>query len=94
MPEFSPEWNRDRLKLYVFFCSSIHYRLSTNKRWDVLKRLELTVNVDNEAAIRLYKRCDFEVEGTHRADTFRGGKYVDTFFMARLKPGWLPLTND
>ena len=33
-PNSRPSWNRDRLKLYVFFCSSIHYRLSTNKRWD------------------------------------------------------------
>ena len=68
--------------------------VDASDNWLNLRRLELTVNVDNEAAIRLYKRFDFEVEGTHRADTFRAGKYVDTFFMARLKPGWLPLTND
>jgi L-phenylalanine/L-methionine N-acetyltransferase len=68
--------------------------VDTSDNWLNLKRLELTVNVDNEAAIRLYKRFDFEVEGTHRADVFRGGKYVDTFFMARLRPGWLTLTND
>ena len=68
--------------------------VDASDNWLNLKRLELTVNVDNEAAIRLYKRFGFEVEGTHRADTFRAGKYIDTFFMARLKPGWLPLTND
>jgi putative acetyltransferase len=62
--------------------------VDASDNWLNLKRLELTVNVDNETAIRLYKRLGFEVEGTRRADTFRGGQYVDSFFMARLKPGW------
>jgi L-phenylalanine/L-methionine N-acetyltransferase len=56
--------------------------------WLNLKRLELTVYVDNEAAIRLYGKFGFEVEGKYRADTFRDGQYVDSFVMARLKPGW------
>jgi putative acetyltransferase len=56
--------------------------------WLNLKRLELTVYVDNEPAIRLYRKFGFEMEGTRRADTFRDGKYVDSYVMARLKPGW------
>jgi len=56
--------------------------------WLDLKRLELKVNVDNAPAIRLYQKFGFEVEGTHRADVFRAGQYVDSFFMARLRPGW------
>jgi L-phenylalanine/L-methionine N-acetyltransferase len=56
--------------------------------WLDLKRLELTVYVDNEAAIRLYRKFGFEVEGTRRGDTFRLGQYVDSFSMARLRPGW------
>ena len=56
--------------------------------WLDLKRLELTVYVDNEAAIRLYRKFGFEVEGTRRGDTFRLGQHVDSFFMARLRPGW------
>jgi len=56
--------------------------------WLDLKRLELTVYVDNEPAIRLYRKFGFEVEGTRRGDVFRDGKYVDSFFMARLRPGW------
>jgi len=56
--------------------------------WFNLKRLELTVYMDNEAAIRLYQKFGFDVEGTLRAYAFREGQYVDAFFMARLRPGW------
>jgi putative acetyltransferase len=58
--------------------------------WLDLKRIELTVFVDNAPAIGLYRKFGFEVEGTRRADSFRDGKYVDTFEMARLRPGWSP----
>jgi putative acetyltransferase len=53
--------------------------------WLALRRLELTVYVDNEPAIRLYKRFGFEVEGTRRGDAFRNGAYVDSYAMARLR---------
>ena len=55
--------------------------------WLNLKRLELTVYVDNEPAIRLYKKFGFEVEGTRRADAFRDGKFVDCLMMARVRSG-------
>jgi putative acetyltransferase len=54
--------------------------------WLNLQRLELTVFVDNEPAVRLYKRCGFEIEGTLRRHSFRAGDYVDVYYMARLKP--------
>jgi L-phenylalanine/L-methionine N-acetyltransferase len=47
----------------------------------------LNVHVDNERAIRLYRKFGFEVEGTLRANVFRGGAYVDAHIMARLKVG-------
>lgn len=56
--------------------------------WLDLKRLELKVYVDNAPAIRLYRKFGFEVEGTVRGDAFRAGQYVDSFSMARLRPGW------
>jgi putative acetyltransferase len=62
--------------------------VDTADNWLNLKRLELTVYVDNEPAIRLYKRHGFEVEGVRRADTFRDGQFVDSLLMARLRPGW------
>jgi len=56
--------------------------------WLDLKRIELAVYVDNAPAIALYRKFGFEVEGTRRFDAFRDGKYVDSFAMARLRPGW------
>jgi putative acetyltransferase len=53
--------------------------------WLDLKRLELTVQTDNAAAIRLYRKFGFEVEGTLRANSFRGGAYVDAHVTARIK---------
>jgi putative acetyltransferase len=53
--------------------------------WLDLKRLELTVQTDNAPAIRLYRKFGFEVEGTLRANSFRGGAYVDAHIMARIK---------
>lgn len=55
-------------------------------RWLALRRVQLTVYVDNEPAIRLYRKHGFEVEGTLREIAFRDGKYVDGFLMARLRP--------
>jgi putative acetyltransferase len=38
----------------------------------------------NTAGIALYEKFRFEIEGTHRRFTFRGGEYVDASSMARL----------
>lgn len=54
-------------------------------RWLNLSRLELEVQVDNEGAIRLYRKFGFEVEGTLREYTFRDGALVDVYYMARIK---------
>ena len=54
--------------------------------WAHVLRLELTVYVDNVAAIALYRTFGFAVEGTHRAYALRDGAYVDAHAMARLHP--------
>jgi len=54
--------------------------------WAHLLRIELTVFVDNERAIALYRRFGFVHEGTFRAYALRNGVYVDTHAMARLHP--------
>ena len=53
--------------------------------WLNLTRLELEVYTDNEAAVRLYERFGFEREGTLRLHSYRGGRYVDSYVMARLR---------
>jgi putative acetyltransferase len=53
--------------------------------WLGLRRVELTVFVDNEPAIALYEKFGFEVEGTQRMHAFRDGEYVDAYVMARLR---------
>lgn len=53
--------------------------------WLGLRRLELEVNTDNAAAIRLYERHGFEIEGTKRGDTLRAGELIDCHIMGRLR---------
>lgn len=53
--------------------------------WLNLTRVELSVFVDNERAIRLYRRTGFEVEGTFRQYAFRDGELVDALAMARVR---------
>jgi putative acetyltransferase len=53
--------------------------------WLGIRRLELTVYVDNAPAIALYKKYGFAIEGTRRKDAFRAGTFVDSHAMARLK---------
>ncbi|HWK85498.1 MAG TPA: GNAT family N-acetyltransferase [Caldimonas sp.] len=55
-------------------------------RWMGVLRIELTVYVDNAAAIALYRKFGFETEGRHRGYAMRDGRYVDAFAMARIHP--------
>ncbi|MBV7298981.1 GNAT family N-acetyltransferase [Enterovibrio paralichthyis] len=52
--------------------------------WLNLRRIELTVYSDNDAAIALYQKFGFRQEGVAVDYAFRNGKYVDALFMARL----------
>lgn len=61
--------------------------------WTNVLRLELTVYVDNAAAIALYRRFGFVVEGTHVAYALRDGAFVDAYAMARLHPNQPLLPN-
>ncbi len=54
--------------------------------WLALIRVELDVYTDNDAALALYKKFGFVIEGTHTAFAFRDGVYVDAYSMARIRP--------
>lgn len=53
--------------------------------WLNIKRIEMTVFTDNVSALALYNKFGFEIEGTHKAATFRDGAFVDAYCMARLR---------
>ncbi|QSX37924.1 GNAT family N-acetyltransferase [Shewanella sedimentimangrovi] len=53
--------------------------------WLAVRRIELEVYTDNHAAIRLYKRHGFVIEGEAIGYGFRNGEYVDAFLMASLR---------
>jgi putative acetyltransferase len=63
----------------------MHAAIDLADNWINLQRLELTVYVDNAAAIALYRKFGFVIEGTHRLYAFRDGAYVDAHTMARLR---------
>ena len=48
-------------------------------------RLELTVICENSVAQRLYVRNGFEIEGVKRKSVCVDGKYLDEYYMAKLR---------
>lgn len=54
--------------------------------WLNVWRFELTVYTDNAAAVHLYQKFSFVIEGTHRGYALRDGTFVDAYAMARLNP--------
>ena len=56
-------------------------------RWWNIQRVEIEVFTRNQAAIALYKKFGFVVEGTARMYAFRDGRYEDAHLMARIRCG-------
>lgn len=55
------------------------------ERWLNITRMALEVFIGNTAALALYRKFGFEIEGTLRDQVFRDGQYVDVYLMARLR---------
>jgi L-phenylalanine/L-methionine N-acetyltransferase len=53
--------------------------------WLNLKRVELDVNTDNPAGLRLYDKFGFVIEGTRRMHVYGDGRWADSHFMARIR---------
>ena len=51
-----------------------------------MHRLDLTVMVHNEAALALYRKVGFEIEGRKKHSLFINGSYVDEYWMSKLLP--------
>lgn len=54
------------------------------EKWHAVRRMELEVYTDNHAAIGLYQKFGFTIEGTLRQYAFRNGELVDVHAMARI----------
>ena len=54
-------------------------------RWLLLRRVELTVLVENERAKRLYERLGFVVEGRRKMSVISQGEIKDEWLMARYR---------
>lgn len=53
-----------------------------------LHKVWLTVNSDNERAIRSYERCGFVEEGRLRKHVWNNGRYIDLVYMGVLREEW------
>lgn len=53
--------------------------------WLLLRRVELTVYVENERARRLYERLGFVIEGRRKMSVISQGELNDAFLMVRYR---------
>lgn len=49
-----------------------------------IKRIELTVMIHNEGAVKLYERMGFKIEGIKEKSLIVNGNYVDEYYMAKI----------
>ena len=54
--------------------------------WLNVHRIHIEAHCDNEHAIALYKKFGFEIEGEAKDNSFRDGKFVNTYYLARIRP--------
>jgi RimJ/RimL family protein N-acetyltransferase len=92
---YGGRYKRNRHSVYVitgilqaFTSQGIGTRLFEElEKWareNRIHRLELTVMAHNEAALALYKKMGFEIEGRKQHSFVLNGSYVDEYCMAKL----------
>ena len=59
-----------------------------------LRRIELGVHAEHEAAVRCYKKVGFRVEGQFRESLFHEGHYKDGLWMGLLRSEYNPSEGD
>jgi len=53
-----------------------------------LNRIQLHVAVENEAAVKVYKKSGFRIEGTLREAMYHEGRFCDFYVMGLLRSEW------
>lgn len=53
-----------------------------------LNKIDLAVDAENEAAIRVYVRAGFQVEGRRQEEFYRDGAYRDSVLMGITRGAW------
>lgn len=92
---YGGRYKRNRHSVYIitgipraFTSQGVGTRLFVElEKWakkNKIHRLELTVMVHNEAALALYRKMGFEIEGRKQHSLFINGSYVDEYCMAKL----------
>lgn len=64
--------------------TNLFQRLEEWARAHNILRLELTVVIQNEAGVSLYKKMGFEIEGIKRNSLLINDKLFDQYFMSKL----------
>ncbi|MBZ2153302.1 GNAT family N-acetyltransferase [Streptococcus australis] len=54
---------------------------------NLLRKLDLSVQVRNERAIHLYQTLGFEIEGLRKRGVYKEGEYLDVYLMGKLIDG-------
>jgi RimJ/RimL family protein N-acetyltransferase len=62
----------------------IELTLGYLRDWLNIRKVSMTVLADNAAAIALYKKCGFEIEGTLKDQYFIDGAYRSALLMAKF----------
>jgi RimJ/RimL family protein N-acetyltransferase len=68
---------------------AIHSLLDYAFRLRNMRRVHLSVNGNNQRAIKAYKSCGFLEEGCLRAHVWNNGEYIDLVIMGLLREEWL-----
>ena len=51
---------------------------------NLLRKLDLSVQVRNERAVHLYQTLGFEIEGLRKRGVYKEGEYLDVYLMGKL----------
>ena len=54
---------------------------------NLLRKLDLSVQVRNERAVHLYQTLGFEIEGLRKRGVYKEGEYLDVYLMGKLIDG-------